>query len=283
MPVFKPLHSLFGATVSAVDLTAPVSDQDFSEIYAAFEKYSLLVFHDQALSDDAQLAFSRRFGPLELTKIGAPGAGTEMVILSNIGPDGEIAAAEDRMHGSHRANSLWHTDSSFKKIPAKASLLSGRTVPPSGGETEFVSMRAAYAALPEATKQKIDGRVALHSFAHSRDKIYKGLATDVEQDVLPAVPQPMVTVNPTTGEKSFYVASHASHIEGVPVEEGAALIAELVEFATQPDRVYRHEWRDNDLVIWDNRCLLHRAQPFENLTHRRHMIRTTVSIVDAAA
>ena len=283
MPVFKPLHSLFGATVSAVDLTAPVSDQDFSEIYAAFEKYSLLVFHDQALSDDAQLAFSRRFGPLELTKIGAPGAGTEMVILSNIGPDGEIAAAEDRMHGSHRANSLWHTDSSFKKIPAKASLLSGRTVPPSGGETEFVSMRAAYAALPEATKQKIDGRVALHSFAQSRDKIYKGLATDVEQDVLPAVPQPMVTVNPTTGEKSFYVASHASHIEGVPVEEGAALIAELVEFATQPDRVYRHEWRDNDLVIWDNRCLLHRAQPFENLTHRRHMIRTTVSIVDAAA
>jgi alpha-ketoglutarate-dependent 2,4-dichlorophenoxyacetate dioxygenase len=283
MPVFEPLHSLFGATVSDVDLTTPVSDQDFSEIYAAFEKYSLLVFHDQALSDDAQLAFSRRFGPLELTKVGAPGAGTEMVILSNIGPDGEIGAAEDRMHGSHRANSLWHTDSSFKKVPAKASLLSGRTVPPSGGETEFVSMRAAYAALPEATKQKIDGRVALHSFAHSRDKIYKGLATNAEQEDLPAVPQPMVTVNPTNGEKSIYVASHASHIEGMPVEEGAALIEELVESATRPERVYRHEWQENDLVIWDNRCMLHRAQPFENLTHRRHMIRTTVSNVDAAA
>ena len=283
MPTFEPLHPQFGAKVGAVDLCSPLNDTDFAEIDAAFQRYSLLVFPGQPLDDAAQIAFSRRFGPLELTKFGAPGAGTELVILSNFGPDGKIVAAENRQHGSHRANSLWHTDSSFKEVSALASLLSARTVPPSGGETEFVSMRSAYAALPDATRQRLDGRIAMHSFANSRDKIYTGLASSVEQKKYPPVPQPLVTVNPTTGEKSYYVASHASHIKDMPVAEGAALIADLIDFATQPDRVYRHEWRKGDLVMWDNRCMLHRAQAFENLTHRRHMARTTVSNVDAAA
>lgn len=284
MPSFEPLHPLFGATVGDVDLTAPLVDDVFAEISAAFERYSVLVFHDQPVSDEQQVAFSRRFGPLELTKVGALGAGTELVTLTNVDPDGGvIAPPEHRLHGSHRANSLWHTDSSFKTTPALASLLSGRIVPPVGAETEFASMRAAYAALPDETKQGIEGRVAMHSFANSRNQIDKGLASSAERDELPPVPHSMVTVNPATGEKSFYVASHASHIVGMPVESGKALIAELMAVTTAPDKVYRHVWRAHDLVMWDNRCMLHRGQPFDSQKYRRHMIRTTVSDVSRAA
>ncbi|MBT5111301.1 MAG: TauD/TfdA family dioxygenase [Rhodospirillaceae bacterium] len=287
MTNFEPLHPLFGVIVGDVDLTGPLADDVFAEIRAAFEKYSLLVFHDQPVSDEQQLAFSRRFGPLELTKIGALGAGTELVILTNVdpdaGPDGAIAPPEHRLHGSHRANSLWHTDSSFKKTPALASLLSGRVVPSVGAETEFASMRAAYAALPDETKQHIEGKVVMHSFANSRNQIDKDLASSAERDELPPVPHPMVKANPATGEKSFYLASHAAHIVGMPVEDGKSLIAELIDATTAADRVYRHAWREHDLVMWDNRCMLHRGQPFDDQKYRRHMIRTTVSDVDAGA
>lgn len=287
MPSFEPLHPLFGATVGDVDLTVPLTDDVYAEIRTAFEKYSLLVFHEQPVNDEQQLAFSRRFGPLELTKIGALGAGTELVILTNVdpdaGPDGMIAPPEHRLHGSHRANSLWHTDSSFKKTPALASLLSGRVVPPVGAETEFASMRVAYAALPDETKRHIEGKVVMHSFANSRNQIDKDLASGAERDELPPVPHPMVKANPATGEKSFYLASHASHIVGMPTEDGKSLIAELIDATTAADRVYRHVWRDHDLVMWDNRCMLHRGQPFDDQKYRRHMIRSTVSDVDARA
>jgi alpha-ketoglutarate-dependent 2,4-dichlorophenoxyacetate dioxygenase len=175
------------------------------------------------------------------------------------------------------ANMLWHSDSSFKAVPSLCSLLSARIVPPEGGATEFASTRAAYEALPEALGQRVETAIAVHDFSWSRDQVRPGFFTEKERAEFPPVRHPVVRTNPVNGRRSLLLGAHASHIVGMPVEEGRALLEELLDHVTQPRFRYRHEWKQGDLVIWDNRCILHRATPFDTTRHRRLMQRTTVS------
>ena len=272
------LHPLFAVEIAGVDLAAPVDDATFAEIRAAFEAHSVLVFPGQTLDDARQIAFSERFGPLETMLLGSMGAGTPIAILSNVDPKtGRIIPPDDSRMVRGSANMMWHTDSSFKKVPALASLLSGREVPPEGGETEFATLRGAYAALPSDMKARIEGLVAEHSFAYSRSLVDPELLTQEQKDEVPPVRHPLVRVNPANGRKAFYVGSHASHVIGMPVEEGRALLRRLRDFAVEPRFVYCHKWRKGDLVMWDNRAVLHRGRPWESARHRRVMHRTTVA------
>lgn len=271
-----PLHPLFAARVRGLDLARGVSERDFATVREAFERHSILVFPAQDIDDVQQIAFSERFGPLETTKLGTNGAGSKLVILTNIGPDGGIVPASDRQVLNNKANQLWHSDSSFKPIPARASMLSGREVPGGGGDTEFVSMRAVWAALPEALKCAVDGRVAIHDYAHSRDRVDPALMTAAERAALPPVRQAMVLDHGAFG-RSLYLGSHVARIEGMDEAESRALIERLLEFATQPRFVFAHRWSRHDLVLWDNRAVIHRATPFRSGEERRHMVRTTIA------
>ena len=273
-----PLHPLFGAEIGGVDTGAPIDDATFAEIRAALDAHSLLVFHDQSLDDARQVAFSERFGPLEITRSINPAAGTPFARQSNLDiKTGEVIPPDDRRMVYQLANMLWHSDSSFKPVPSLCSLLSARVVPPEGGATEFASTRAAYPSLPEALKRRIAGAVAVHDFAWSRDQVRPGFFTPEERAVYPPVRHPVVRVNPVNGRPSLFLGAHASHIEGLPVEDGRALLRELLEHVTQPQFVYRHQWAQGDLVIWDNRCVLHRGTPYDTRRHARLLQRTTVS------
>jgi alpha-ketoglutarate-dependent 2,4-dichlorophenoxyacetate dioxygenase len=274
-----PLHPTLGAEVRGVDLTRPVAPQVFAEIEAAFNRRAVLVFPDQPVTDEQQLAFSRLFGPLE---VNPNYAGTKMRLrpdvadISNLDAEGRVLARDDPRNLFNLGNQLWHTDSSFKRIPAKCSLLSARELPSSGGDTEFADLRAAWDALPEARNRQLDGLVVEHSIFRSRSQIGFADFNDEIYRQLPPVPQALVRHHPASGRTSLYLASHASHIVGWPVEEGRALIEELIAFATEPQFVYRHRWRLGDLVMWDNRCTMHRGRPYDD-TQRRVLHRTTVS------
>jgi alpha-ketoglutarate-dependent 2,4-dichlorophenoxyacetate dioxygenase len=198
--------------------------------------------------------------------------------ISNLDAEGRVLARDDRRNLFNLGNQLWHTDSSFKQIPAKCSLLSARELPSSGGETEFADLRAAWDALPQSRKRTFDGLIVEHSIFRSRTQIGFADFNDEIFKQLPPVPQVLVRHHPASCRTSFYLASHASHIIGWPVEEGRALIEELIAFSTQPQFVYRHRWTVGDLVIWDNRCTMHRGRPYDD-TQRRVLHRTTVSDV----
>ena len=279
MPLtLRKLNPLFGAEITGVNTAQPMSDATFAEIRAAFEEHSLLVFRDQALDDETQVTFSQRFGPLETTVKANPAGGSYFARQSNLDiRTGAVIPPEDRRMIYQKGNYLWHTDSSFKPIPALCSLLSGRVVPPEGGDTEFASLRAAYAELPETRQRRIDGLVAEHSFVYSRGLIDPGMLTVEEKAETPPVRQALVRTNPVNGRKGLYLGAHASHIVGLPVEEGRALLQELTEFATQPRFCHAHQWRHGDLVVWDNRCLLHRATAYDTVRYKRLMQRTTVA------
>jgi len=278
-----PLHHALGAELRGVDLTRPVMPEVFAEINAAFNLYGILVFPNQPVSDEQQLAFSRLFGPLE---VNPNYAGAKMRLrpdvadISNLDAEGRVLAREDRRNLFNIGNQLWHTDSSFKRVPAKCSLLSARELPSSGpmggGETEFADLRAAWDALPEEERRKLDGLVVEHSIFRSRSQIGFVDFNDEIFKELPPVSQALVRHHHYSGRTSLYLASHASHIIGWPVEKGRALIEELIAFATQPQFVYRHPWTVGDLVIWDNRCTMHRGRPYDD-TQRRVLHRTTVS------
>ena len=271
----RPLHRLFGAIVEGVDVTKPIHDETFTELQNALTEFSVLVFPGQEINDAQQIAFSQRFGPLETTKVGTRGTGSPLVILSNIGEDNRVVPFADRLNMVNRANMQWHADSSFKRIPAQTSILSAREVPVTGGNTEFVSMRVVYAELPEDLKQAVEDRVAIHDFAHSRDKVDPNLMTDSERATLPPVRQAMVL---DQGHKlSLYIGSHVSDVEGMTTSESRNLIDRLLSFATQKQFIYRHTWCLHDLVMWDNRSVIHRAQPFINHKERRRMVRTTIA------
>lgn len=282
MPIaVKPLHPLFVGRVEGVALSRPVDQGTFSEIEAALDRHAVLVFPGQALNDEQQISLARQFGPLEKS-IGAirkdrkARLRSEFADLSNLNSDNGIRSQGDAWRMMLLANELWHTDSSFKRVPGKFSLLSAREVPPVGGETEFADLRAAYDALDEATKQRIEDLVAEHSIFHSRNLVGYNDFTDEERAALPPVPQTVVRILPGSGLKTLYLASHASHIVGWPVEQGRRFLSDLVDFATQPRFVYRHRWNAGDLLIWDNRCTLHRARPYDDVNHRRDMRRITV-------
>jgi len=278
------VSSSFVARISGVDLTRPLSDETFDEIHRAFDQYAVLVFPGQPATDEQQLAFSERFGPIE----SAPNyAGKALRLpetftdISNVDYRGEILDPKDRLNQYNVGNQLWHTDSSFKTVRAKCSLLSAREIPTKGGETQYADLRAAYDALPEERKRQVADLVAEHSIAHSRSKTGFDSFNGEIAASLPPVPQRLVDHYPASGRTSLFLASHASHIIGWPVEEGRALLAELIEFATQDQFVYTHRWTVGDLVIWDNRCTMHRGRPYD-MTQRRVLHRTTISDVATA-
>ena len=278
-----PLHRALGAELRGVDLTRPVMPEVFAEINAAFNRYGILVFPNQPVSDEQQLAFSRLFGPLE---VNPNYAGAKMRLrpnvadISNLDAEGRVLAPDDRRNLFNIGNQLWHTDSSFKRLPAKCSLLSARELPApgpmGGGETEFADLRAAWDALPEAKKRQLQGLVVEHSIFRSRSQIGFVDFNDEIFKELPPVSQALVRHHHYSGRASLYLASHASHIIGWPLEEGRAVIEQLIAFATQPQFVYRHHWTVGDLVMWDNRCTMHRGRPYDD-TQRRVLHRTTVS------
>jgi len=273
------LHPLFGVEILDVDVRR-LDDPTFKEIVDAFNEHSVLLFRGQRLTDEEQISFSRRFGPLETTirSIASQDDTLPQISnLANVDPDDQLIPAGDRRNLYNAANQMWHTDSSFKKVPALASLLSGREVPHEGGETQFASMRVAYDRLPESMKRAIDGKVAVHSFAYSRGLVGGDLLPPEHAAQVPPVYQALVRVNPVNGRTSFYVASHACEIVGMRTDDARALLRELRELATRPELVYTHRWKPWDMVMWDNRCTLHRGRPWNESRYRRVMHRTTVA------
>jgi alpha-ketoglutarate-dependent 2,4-dichlorophenoxyacetate dioxygenase len=277
-----PIHRYVGARVDDVDLTRPLDGETFRKVLDAFQEHSVLVFNDQRLTDEQQMAFSQRFGPLETT-IRAVGRENRLhpnlVDLSNVDPDAgdRLIDWRDRRMVYQSGNQLWHSDSSFKPVPAMASLLSGREIPPAGGETEFASMAHAWSTLPDDVRRRLEGRVVVHSILYSRSTIAEGLFDSAEASEVPPVRHALVRENPVTRRKSIYVGSHAWYIEGMEYAESRALLDELLAHVTRPECVYQHRWREWDLVMWDNRAVLHRGRSWDAAAHRRVMRRTTVA------
>jgi alpha-ketoglutarate-dependent 2,4-dichlorophenoxyacetate dioxygenase len=273
----NPLTDVFAATVSGVDLVHGLDDALFAEVERAFEDHGILIFHDQPMDDDQQIAFSERFGPLERTISASPTGGTAFARQSNIDiKTGEIIVQKDRRMEYQRGNYLWHADSTFKETPSLCSILSAREVPLEGGATEFASTRAGFESLSPDRQRELETLVVEHDLLHARREIGFHF-TKEESAQTPPVRHPLVQTNPVTGRKSLMIGAHASHIVAWPIEKGRALLDSLLEAATQPENTYRHAWRTGDLIIWDNRAALHRATPYDAQKHRRLMQRTTIS------
>jgi alpha-ketoglutarate-dependent 2,4-dichlorophenoxyacetate dioxygenase len=277
-----PVTESFAAEIGDIDLSRPIEPAGVAAVKEAFSKYAVLIFPDQHLSDDQHLDFARNFGPLETTialfrKDAKLRVRQEFADVSNLDSENEMWGKDSRQRMFQLGNRLWHTDSSFKRLPARASLLYARSViPPVGGHTEFADERAAYDALPDAMKRRLDPLVAEHSIFNSRARLGFSNFSEEERQGLPPVPQVLVRTIPESGRKSLYLASHAGRIFGMAEAEGRALIDELVAHATQRQFVYTHRWRLHDLVIWDNRCTMHRGTEFDDLRWKRDMQRATV-------
>jgi alpha-ketoglutarate-dependent 2,4-dichlorophenoxyacetate dioxygenase len=276
-----PVTPSFVAEIGEVDLSGQIEAADLLAIKEAFTKYAVLIFPDQHLSQDQHLDFARQFGPLETTIAVYRGDARlrlrkEFADVSNLDPDNELWGKQSRLRLFQLGNRLWHTDSSFKRLPARASLLYARSIPSVGGHTEFADERAAYAALPEDTKRRLVSLVAEHSIFNSRARLGFDNFSDEERREMPPVPQVIVRTIPESGRKSLYLASHAGRILGMPDLEGRALIDQLIAHATQRQFVYTHRWRLHDLVIWDDRCTMHRGTEFDDLRWKRDVQRATV-------
>ena len=278
----------FAGRATGVDCAAPLPPEDVAAIDAGMETYGVLVFRDQPLSDAQQLAFTLHFGKLEkyatpgdVRKPGERRLGVGMADLSNLTPDGRVMSAEDRNWLFKLGDRLWHSDSSFRPVTAKYSLLSGRVIPSWGGDTEFADMRAAYDALDDRTKREIEDLVCEHSLIYSRGSIGFAEMTPAEKENFRPVRHNLVRGDPHTGRKSMFLSSHAGAIVGWTIPEARMLLRDLTEHATQPQFVHRHRWKPNDLVIWDNRTTMHRARRFDR-NEVRDVRRTTLA-GDAAA
>jgi alpha-ketoglutarate-dependent 2,4-dichlorophenoxyacetate dioxygenase len=278
-PVSRPF---FAGEVSGIDITQPLSQEQASSIEKGMDQYGVLVFHGQHFNDDTQLAFSRNFGELEEAS-GDLNWGQKRRIesglindISNLDNDNQVLARDNRRRLFSLGNRLWHSDSSFKAVPAKFSLLSARLIPSAGGNTEFADMRAAYDTLDAETKAEIEDLVCEHSQLYSRSLLGFDDFTEEDRIRFKPVLQRLVRRHPSTGRKSLYLASHAGAIVGWPVPEARALLRDLIEHATQRKFVYAHEWKQWDLVMWDNRATMHRARPFDP-KQVRDMHRTTVA------
>ena len=273
----KPLHPLFVAEVTGIDLTVPVAHDDFRAIWDAFNEHQILVFRDQPFDDETQMAFSRNFGALETMEAHAannykPG---HIAIMSNLDARGNLLPLDDPGMVHRMRNEAWHTDSSFKPVAALCSMLSGRIVPPVGGNTDFASARAAYAAFPNDRKAALENLIGIHRVAEPSN--VDDPAYNEEQKKRLTVTHPLIRINPANGRKNFYVGAHAQEIIGMSRDDARKLLDEITAFGTQPQFVYSHPWRQHDLVIWDNRCALHRATTFDKTQYRRNMHRTTVA------
>ncbi|MEK6591879.1 MAG: TauD/TfdA family dioxygenase [Pseudomonadota bacterium] len=273
-----PLGPGFAAEIRGVGLAdVAASDAAYAAVRAAFDEHSVLLFRGQPVTNELQAAFSQRFGTLETAKAASLGEGTPFSILTNIDRDtGALVPPDHKEALRAKANQLWHTDSCFKVPPALASVLSARTIPPTGGETEFASQRLAWERLPEARCKRLENAYAWHDYAHSRGKIAPHLASERERSSLPPVRWRMRWRNPANGRDSLYIASHTCGIDGMPADEALALIAELIDFITKPEHTYVHVWQTGDVIMWDNRATLHRGRPWTN-DKPRHMVRTTIT------
>lgn len=274
-----PVTEDFAAEVGDVDLAEPLSEENWRIIEDAYVTYSVLVFPDQHLSQGEHVAFAERFGPIDRSMVvdlsdAEVRVPPDIADVSNLDRRGEVMSADNRMIEFQRGNRLWHTDSSFKPVPANASLLYIQQIPPVGGMTEFADLRAAYDALPATEQALLEGKVALHSIATSRARMGFQMSAD-ENKAYPRVPQAMLRTHRQSGRRSIYTASHAGYILGMPDNEASALLDRLMAHATQRQFVYSHRWRQNDLVIWDNRCTLHRGREFDDLRWPRDAQRAT--------
>lgn len=275
-----PVTEDFAAEIGDVDLSQPLTPPDWQIVESAFNRYSVLIFPDQHLSQGQHVAFAERFGGnIDRSMIvGMDGVETrtpaEIADVGNIDADGSVMSKDNRLLEFQRGNRLWHTDSSFKDVPANASLLYMQSVPPVGGLTEFADARAAWDALPDTLKARIDGQVALHSIATSRARMGFEM-TESERQNYPLVPQALVRRHRASARRSIYVASHAGTVVGLDPAASKTLLAELMAHVTQRQFVYGHRWRANDLVVWDNKCVLHRGRPYDDLRWPRDAQRAT--------
>jgi alpha-ketoglutarate-dependent 2,4-dichlorophenoxyacetate dioxygenase len=290
----RQLHPVFAAEIAGVDVGRPLDAATLSALTEAIDRYAVLVFHGQELDDERQMAFARRFGELELPRSGRADVKRrlrpEISDISNLDEQNRLRGRDDPRRFDQLGNRLWHTDGSFRRVPAALSMLYAHRVPARGprgnGETEFADLRAAYDALPEPTKAEIEDLVALHDIAWSRGQLGFNDLLFGERQVLPPVPQRLVRRHPGSGRKTLYIAAHASEIVGWPVPDGRLLLRELIEHATARDFVYRHDWRAGDLVIWDNRCTMHRGRAFDEREVRdlrRVTTRDVASTLDQVA
>lgn len=277
----RQIHPVFAGEVEGVDLTRPLNGQDVAAIEAGMDRYAVLVFHSQKITNEQQIAFSRNFGEIEkavgnmVTRPEDSRLPVELVDVSNIGKNRDVLARDDRQRLFNLGNRLWHTDSSFRVRPAKYSLLSARSIPDRSPNTEFADMRAAYDALDDETKQRIEDLVCEHSLLHSRGLLGFTEFTEEEKEMFRPVRQRLVRSHPVTGRKSLFLSSHIGTIEGWFTPEARCFIRDLTEHATQREFVHAHEWRVDDLVMWDNRTTMHRARPFDE-SQRRDVRRTTI-------
>ncbi len=278
----RQIHPVFVGEVLGADLTRPLSPADVATVEAGMDRYAVLVFRDQDITDDQQMAFTLNFGAIE----SAPGGNITkpheyrlkkgMIDVSNLDKDGKPLERNDRRRMFNLGNRLWHSDSSFRAKPAKYSILSARTVASQGGNTEFADMRAAYDMLDDATRATIEDLVCEHSLIYSRGSMGFTELTEDEKAMMKPVRQRLVRTHPVTGRKSLYLSSHAGTILGWPVPEARDFLRDLTEHATQRELVYIHRWRLHDLVMWDNRQTMHRVRRFDE-SQPRDMRRTTVA------
>ena len=279
-----PLHPLFAVELRGIDLSRPVSDAQVREFQESMNRHGVAVIrHAAPFTDSQHVNFTRRLGPLQkmkmLTMVGNSKsrlAYPELIDVGNIDNDGGLLPEDDRRRAYARGNLLWHTDVSFDANRATLSLLAAHVIPPEGADTEFADMRAAYDALPEAMKKKVDSLVVEHSIWYSRALAGMSDVSATEQATRPPSHHGLVHVHPGSARKVLYLAAHASHIVGWPLDEGRALLAELTTHATQPQFVFRHQWQLHDLLVWDNLATMHRATPFDDTRYPRDMRRTTV-------
>lgn len=290
-PKFTGLHPTFVAEVHGLDMSMPLTDDLRATVVSGMDRHAVCIFrNDVPVADEDHVRFGRAFGPLMRQKMQQTVSSRrirlstdELVDVGNLDEEGNIHAADDPRRAFHRGNLLWHSDATFDPVRATYSLLSAHVVPPNGADTEFADMRAAYDALPDAMKSRIAGLTAEHSIWYSRKLGGMPDVADEVRSTRPPARHPLVQVNPRTGRKSLYLASHASHIVCWPEDEGRALLDELTAHATRAEFVYRHVWKAGDMVMWDNLQTMHRGTPFDDTVHPRDMRRVTVLEGEAAA
>lgn len=288
-----PTHPEFVAEIAGVDVARPLKPTDRQAIEDAINRYAVVVFRGQTLDDERQVAFASNFGPIESSALKLRHrdikhriASSQVADISNLDGDGNVMKPDARRRLDGLANRLWHTDASFRAVPGGLSMLYAHVIPEEGGDTEFADLRAAYDALPETKKKELEGLVAEHSIWRSREQLGVVQYTDEERASLPPVPQRVVRTHPGSHRRTLYLAAHASHILGLPVADGRLIILDLIEHATQPRFVHAHRWAKGDLVIWDNRCTMHRARPFDTTKVRdlrRVTTRDVASTLEQAA
>ena len=275
--IVTPVHNLVGARVDGLKIVHNVDSNVASQLWPLLLRYDLLIMRNQRLTDEQQIEFSKQLGPLETTKPGSTGAGTKLVKLSNLDAKGRPVEPSHRQNLIRKANQLWHADSSFKAIPAKLSVLSAREIPDHGGETQFVNMRSVYRALPKHEQERFDGYIAIHDFAHSRNRVDPDLMTNEERAALPPVRQPLTINHDKHRGRSLYIGSHVSHIEGLSKHRSEQLIDRLITFSTQDKFIYSHNWKVHDLLIWNNLTVIHRGTPLPDPLIPRVLVRTTIA------